>query len=375
MHPLSVGQFQLQAEEGRARAGVFTTAHGDIQTPVFMPVGTKATVKALSSRDLKELDASIILGNTYHLHLRPSEDVIQKLGGLHKFMNWDRPILTDSGGFQVFSLAALNKITEKGVSFKSHLDGSTLFISPEKSMQIQKNLGADIVMAFDECLAHPASPEKIINSMNLTYKWLLRCKQEMTSVEDQLLFGIVQGGLDLKFRLQSLEQICSVELPGYALGGFSVGEPIHLMHSLLADVAHRLPKNKPRYLMGVGTPTDLVKAVDQGMDMFDCVFPTRVARNGTIFTSRGRINIGRYEYQMDTSPLDSECLCFVCKNHTRAYLRHLYKSHELLGFHLNTYHNIFYYIQLMKNCRKAIKQGEWDFFKKDFFEKAGECIF
>lgn len=312
--------------------------------------------------ELEEMGAQIVLGNTYHLHLRPGEEIIQKLGGLHKFMNWPKTILTDSGGFQVFSLSQLNKITEQGVEFRSHLDGAKHFIDPEKSMAIQMALGADIIMAFDECLPHPSPPDKIKESMDLTYRWLLRSKTAMTR-QESLLFGIVQGGLDLELRKQSLEQITSVELPGYALGGFSVGEPIELMHELVKDIGPMMPANKPRYMMGVGTPLDLILCVDAGIDMFDCVMPTRVARNGTLFTWQGKVHIKRNEYKEDSTPLDPECDCYTCQNYSKAYLRHLFMSGEILSSRLNTIHNLHFYIQLMTKARQAILDKSWKSFR------------
>ncbi len=358
-----VGKFELQKQQGQARAGRLKTARGWIETPVFMPVGTKATVKGMLPEELVDLGAQVVLGNTYHLHLRPGEEIIQKLGGLHKFMNWNKPILTDSGGFQVFSLSQLNKVQEEGVEFRSHLDGSKHFLSPEKSMQIQMALGSDIVMAFDECLKYPATDDEIKTSMDLTYRWLKRSKEAMTR-EDSLLFGIVQGGLDPKLRTESLQKITSVDLPGYAMGGFSVGEPIELMHSLVKEVAPLMPQHKPRYLMGVGTPLDLVLAVDAGLDMFDCVMPTRVARNGTLFTWSGRISIKRNEYREDPSPLDPECNCYTCKNYSKAYLRHLYLAGEMLSARLNTIHNLHFYLNLMGRMRVSILEGRWEEFRK-----------
>lgn len=356
------GTFKLNAQQGQARQATLWTSHGPIETPVFMAVGTKATVKAMTPEELLASGCQVVLGNTYHLHLRPGEKTIEKLGGLHKFMNWNKPILTDSGGFQVFSLSKLRKLSEEGVEFRSHLDGQKCFLSPETSMQIQMSLGSDIIMAFDECLQYPATPEQIQTSMDLTLRWLKRSKEAMTRKES-LLFGIVQGGLDHGLRKRSLEQITSVELPGYALGGFSVGEPIELMHALVKEVGPMMPVNKPRYLMGVGTPLDLILAVDSGIDMFDCVMPTRVARNGTIFTWSGRISIKRNEYKEDTSPLDAECDCYTCKHYTKAYLRHLFLSGEILGSRLNTIHNLHFYFELMRKSREAIKNGNWDEFR------------
>lgn len=361
---MTLGEFKVHKKAGNARRATLMTAHGPVQTPVFMAVGTKATVKAMTPEELKECGTQVVLGNTYHLHLRPGEKTIAKMGGLHKFMNWHGPILTDSGGFQVFSLSQLRNMSEEGVEFRSHLDGAKHFISPEKSMEIQMDLGSDIIMAFDECLQYPATDAEIEKSMALTYRWLLRSKAAMTRPES-LLFGIVQGGLSLKHRLQSMEQICSVDLPGYALGGFSVGEPIHLMHELLPHVAPKMPENKPRYLMGVGTPTDLIIAIDSGIDMFDCVMPTRVARNGTIYTWQGKVSIKRSEYREDPSPLDPECDCYTCANYSKAYLRHLFLSGEILGSRLNTIHNIHFYMKLMERARQAIEEGRWEAFRDD----------
>lgn len=357
-----LGQFKILARDGEARVTQLTTAHGVLETPVFMPVGTKATVKAMFPEELKNLGAQIILGNTYHLHLRPGEETIERLGGLHKFMNWPGPILTDSGGFQVFSLSKLNTVTEEGVEFRSHLDGAKYFISPEKSMQIQMALGSDIIMAFDECLPHPSPTDKIKESMAMTLRWLERSKKAMTR-EQSLLFGIVQGGLDLNLRLESLEQITSVDLPGYALGGFSVGEPIELMHGLVKEVGPKMPQHKPRYLMGVGTPLDLILCVDAGIDMFDCVMPTRVARNGTLFTWQGRVSIKRKEYKEDPRPLDENCLCYTCRNYSRAYLRHMFLSGEIVGARLNTIHNLHFYLDLMARARGAILEKQWAEFR------------
>ncbi|HVK62726.1 MAG TPA: tRNA guanosine(34) transglycosylase Tgt [Bdellovibrionales bacterium] len=354
--------FKLEAQEGEARAATLQTHHGPIQTPVFMAVGTRATVKAMTPEDLKECGCQVVLGNTYHLHLRPGEKTIAKLGGLHKFMNWNGPILTDSGGFQVFSLAALRKMNEEGVEFRSHLDGAKHFISPEKSMEIQMDLGSDIIMAFDECTPYPATREQVVTSMELTHRWLKRSKTAMTRKES-MLFGIVQGGLETDLRLKSMEQITSVDLPGYALGGLSVGEPIEMMHKLVREVAPHMPKNKPRYLMGVGTPLDLIIAIDSGIDMFDCVMPTRVARNGTLFTWQGKVSIKRTEYREDPSPLDPECDCYTCKTYSKAYLRHLFASGEMLSAHLNTVHNLHFYFTLMQRSREAILAGRWAEFR------------
>lgn len=357
--PAALGAFEIVATEGNARSARLQTHHGVIETPVFMAVGTRATVKAMTPEELTSSGCQVVLGNTYHLHLRPGEKTIAKLGGLHKFMNWNKPILTDSGGFQVFSLSQLRKLTEEGVEFRSHLDGNRHFISPEVSMQIQMDLGSDIIMAFDECLPYPATREQTIESMDMTFRWLKRSKEAMTRKES-LLFGIVQGGLDRETRLKSLEQITSVELPGYAMGGFSVGEPIELMHKLVKETVPEMPKNKPRYLMGVGTPLDLILAIDSGIDMFDCVLPTRVARNGTLYTWQGKVSIKRNEFREDPSPLDPECDCYTCKNYSKAYLRHLFVSNEILSSRLNSIHNLHFYFQLMSKARAAIRQGRWE---------------
>jgi queuine tRNA-ribosyltransferase len=364
----NIGEFKILARSGHARRATLKTAHGEIQTPVFMAVGTKATVKALSVEDLEACGTQVVLGNTYHLWVRPGDDLIQEMGGLHQFMRWKGPILTDSGGFQVFSLSQLRTLSEEGVEFRSHVDGAKLFLSPEKSMQIQMNLGSDIIMAFDECLEYPAEESEIERSLALTYRWLVRSKEAMTRRES-LLFGIIQGGLSLRHRMKSMEQICSVDLPGYALGGFSVGEPIHLMHELLPHVAPQMPSQKPRYLMGVGTPLDLILSVDAGIDMFDCVMPTRVARNGTLFTWRGRLSMKRQEFRNDPRPLDPECDCYTCLNYSRAYLRHLYMSNELLGHRLHTIHNMYFYMKLMERVRSALESGTWESFRDDMISR------
>lgn len=361
---LKPGQFKLHKKIGNARRATFMTTHGSFQTPCFMAVGTKATVKAMTPEELTACGTQVVLGNTYHLHLRPGEKLIKKMGGLHKFMNWNGPILTDSGGFQIFSLSSLRKMSEKGVEFSSHIDGSKYFISPEKSMEIQMDLGSDIIMAFDECLKYPATDDEIKKSMDLTYRWLLRSAEAMVRPESSL-FGIVQGGLSLEHRKYSLAQVTSVDLPGYALGGFSVGEPIHLMHELMPQVAPLMPENKPRYLMGVGTPLDLVLSVDAGVDMFDCVLPTRVARNGTLYTWSGKVSIKREMYKEDPSALDAECDCYTCKNYSKAYLRHLFLSGEILSARLNTIHNLHFYMTLMKKMRDAIENDTWETFRDD----------
>jgi queuine tRNA-ribosyltransferase len=359
-----IGNFELQAQEGHARAGVLTTAHGEIQTPIFMPVGTRATVKSMTNEDLVDVGSQVILGNTYHLHLRPGDDLIKKMGGLHKFMGWNKPILTDSGGFQVFSLSGLRKITEKGVEFKSHIDGAKCFIGPKESMEIQMNLGSDIIMAFDECPPYPCSEEELESAMSRTHRWLKICKEHMTR-KDSLLFGIIQGGLSVPHRLKSLEQVTSVDLPGYALGGFSVGEPMELMYEVLPQVAPKMPAHKPRYLMGVGKPIDLLHSINAGVDMFDCVMPTRVARNGKAFTHFGEVNIKNAHNRENSKPLDETCSCYTCKNHSRSYLRHLFTTGEMLSARLLTLHNLHFYLELMTQARLAILEGKWEPFYRE----------
>jgi len=346
-----------------ARLGSITTSHGTIDTPAFMPVGTQATVKALSPEDLVHCGAQIILGNTYHLYLRPGHEIIQKLGGLHRFMNWHRPILTDSGGFQVFSLSDLTKVTEEGVTFKSHLDGSTHLLSPEKSMEIQQALGADIIMAFDEPVAHDADHSKTARSLGLSTRWAKRCL-ESHATKSQALFGIVQGGMFKDLRQESAEQIVALDFPGFAIGGLSVGEEKSVMLEMAEHTTGFLPADRPRYLMGVGTPDDLLQCVKMGIDMFDCVMPSRNARNGSLFTSQGKMNIKNARYKMEDAPLDSECSCYTCKNYSRAYLRHLYTAEEILAMRLNTIHNIAFFQQWMQRIRTALAEDrplDWEY--------------
>ena len=354
--------FALQAQDGKARAGKIETPRGSIHTPIFMPVGTLGTVKAMTPEELKEIGAEIILGNTYHLHLRPSDSLIAKLGGLHRFMNWDRPILTDSGGFQVFSLAKLHKRSEEGVRFQSHLDGSSFWLTPEISMSIQENLGSDIMMVFDECPELPASREKLQESLELTTRWARRCKEARKT--DQALFGIVQGGGELDLRRQSLEQMTEIGFDGYALGGLSVGESKEEMYYVLDHVAHEMPAATPRYLMGVGEPEDLLAGIESGIDMFDCVMPTRNARNGNLFTSEGKVTIKQAKYREDERPLDPNCNCNTCQYYSRAYLRHLYQCNEILAMRLNTLHNLHFYLQLMRDSRDAILAGNFSAFRQ-----------
>jgi queuine tRNA-ribosyltransferase len=360
----SPGDFSLQATDGKARAGRLATAHGMVETPVFMPVGTAGTVKSAGPDDLYGLDARIILGNTYHLYLRPGDELVARRGGLHKFMNWDRPILTDSGGFQVFSLAGLREISEEGVEFRSHLNGSKHFFSPEKAMSIQQNLGSDIIMCFDECAAYGADRDYTAKSLELTFRWAERCrKAHPQGLNGRLLFGIVQGGFFEDLRVKSAEQISSLPFEGIAIGGLSVGEPKDEMLHFTYFTAPLLPENKPRYLMGVGAPTDILAGIEAGIDMFDCVLPTRNARNGTLFTSLGRVNIKRAEYAEDDSPLDPACGCYTCQNFSKAYLRHLYVSRELLSYRLNTVHNLAYFVSLAAGARRAIFEGRFKEYK------------
>nr|WP_314504673.1 tRNA guanosine(34) transglycosylase Tgt [uncultured Peptostreptococcus sp.] len=352
-----------------ARLGRLHTPHGVIETPIFMPVGTQATVKAMTPEELKEIGSQIILSNTYHLYMRPGHDLIERAGGLHKFMNWDKPILTDSGGFQVFSLGPLRKIKEEGVEFRSHLDGSKHFLSPEKATEIQNALGSDIIMAFDECAPYPADRQYVKNSLERTTRWLERCKAAHKYPEKQALFGIVQGGMYRELREQSAKEITAIDLPGYAIGGLSVGEPKDMMYEVLDYTVPLLPEDKPRYLMGVGSPDDLLEGVLRGIDMFDCVLPTRIARNGTAMTSQGKVVVRNASYAEDFTSLDSECDCYTCKNYTKAYLRHLIKCNEILGARLLTIHNLHFLLKMMENVREAIKEDRLLDYKKDFFEK------
>ena len=351
-----------------ARLGSLKTAHGEIQTPIFMPVGTNATVKAMTPEDLLAVNAQIILANTYHLYLRPGHQLVEKLGGLHSFMNWQGPILTDSGGFQVFSLGELRKISEHGVKFQSHLDGSYHILTPELAIQIQESLGADIIMCFDECPPATADHDYVVRSLEMTTRWARRCKDAHTR-EDQLLFGIVQGGMHHDLRARSLSDIRSIGFDGYALGGLSVGESKEEMYGVMEACAPMMPQDKPRYIMGIGAPEDLVEAVWHGYDMFDCVMPTRNARNGMLFTSQGRINIKAKIYEEDRGPIDPECGCHVCRNYSRAYLRHLYRAGEILASNLNTYHNLYHYLDLMGRMREAIRENRFDAFRRSYLDK------
>jgi queuine tRNA-ribosyltransferase len=354
-----------------ARLGRVHTPHGVIDTPAFMPVGTQATVKTMSPEELKSMDAQIILSNTYHLFLRPGHELIKAAGGLHTFMNWDRPVLTDSGGFQVFSLSDIRKITEEGVQFKSHLNGDKLFLSPEKAMEIQNALGSDIMMAFDECPPYPAEYEYIKKSLERTSRWAERCLSSHARKQDQGLFAIVQGGMHEDLRRLSAGQLTSMDFPGYAIGGLSVGEPKHLMYEVLDYTTPLLPANKPRYLMGVGSPDALIEGSMRGIDMFDCVLPTRIARNGTCMTSSGRLVIRNAKYAEDFGPLDPKCSCYTCKNYSRAYIRHLIKADETFGIRLTTYHNLHFLLQLMREVRQAIADDRLLDFRNEFFASYG----
>lgn len=376
-------EFKVDAQDGEARAGVITTRRGQIETPVFMPVGTAGTVKGIRFETLEsDLDAKIILGNTYHLWLRPGTDVIKAAGGLHRFIGWNRPLLTDSGGFQVFSLGALRKITEEGTEFRSHVDGSLRFLSPEVSMEVQATLGSDIVMVFDECAPGEASKEEAERSLNLTARWAKRSKTAFDKLKgdrgdlgyseaqrlsgNQALFGIIQGAGHLDLRRNSLEQTVNIGFDGYAIGGLSVGEEKSVMLEVIEGIAPRMPKDAPRYLMGVGTPEDLVEAVARGVDMFDCVLPTRNGRTGQAFTSTGKLNIKNAQWTNDSRPLDELCVCSVCRRHSRAYLRHLYMSGEMLASILLTHHNLAFFLDTMRGVRQSIRSGVYPKFRREF---------
>ncbi|HQG83566.1 MAG TPA: tRNA guanosine(34) transglycosylase Tgt [Syntrophales bacterium] len=357
--------------DSRARLGRMTTAHGEVRTPVFMPVGTQGTVKAMAPDRLEEAGAEIILGNTYHLYLRPGHDLIRGHGGLHRFMNWDRPILTDSGGFQIFSLGPLRKITEEGVRFQSHIDGSKHFLSPEKAVEIQQALGSDIMMCLDDCTPYPADRACTEKSMALTHRWAKRCRVAKTG-EGQALFGIVQGGLYRDLRRASVEALAEIGFDGYAIGGLSVGEPKALMLETLEATAPLLPAGRARYLMGVGTPEDIVEGVHHGIDLFDCVMPTRCARNGLLFTNHGKVVIKNARYRTDQAPLDETCDCYTCRNFSRAYLRHLFIAREILALLLNTIHNVRFYLALMERIRTAIAGGAFEDFRRSFRDGRAE---
>ncbi len=367
--------FEILHTNGRARRGRFHTVHGTVETPVFQNVGTIAAIKgAVSTVDLKNLGCQIELSNTYHLHLRPGDKVVKEMGGLHKFMNWDRPILTDSGGFQVFSLASLRKITEEGVSFNSHIDGRRIFMGPEESMQIQSNLASTIAMAFDECVENPAPYEYVKKSCERTYRWLKRCKAEMerlnslpdTINKQQMLFGINQGGIAEDLRVWHMKEIAKLDLPGYAIGGLAVGESHEEMYHILDLVLQHAPENKPRYLMGVGTPSNIIESVARGIDFFDCVMPSRNARHGFIFTWGGTMNLMNQKFERDPQPIDPNCQCEACKNYSRAYIRHLFKAKEMLGLRLAVIHNLYFYNELVAKIREAIENDTFDKFREKY---------
>ncbi|WP_128425798.1 tRNA guanosine(34) transglycosylase Tgt [Gudongella oleilytica] len=360
-----------ESKETKARLGRIVTPHGEIETPVFMPVGTRATVKTMTPEEVKDLGAKIILSNTYHLYLKPGHDLVKEAGGLHRFMNWNGPILTDSGGFQVFSLGELRKIKEEGVEFRSHIDGSKHFISPETSIDIQNALGSDIMMCFDECVPYPADYEYAKQSMERTTRWAKRCKEHHKDWNTQALFGIVQVGMFRDLREQSAKDLVEMDFCGYAVGGLSVGEPMDVMCEVLDYTTPLLPRDKPRYLMGVGSPDYLFEAVIRGIDMADCVLPTRIARNGTAMTSHGKVVIRNGKYSRDFTPLDPECDCYTCRNYTRAYIRHLFNVDEILALRLTTIHNLYFLIKLMERIREAIKEDRLLELKDEFYKKYG----
>lgn len=375
--------FKVIKQEGRARRGEFTCPHGTVQTPVFMNVGTQAAIKGgLSAKDLRSIGCQVELSNTYHLHVRPGDDVIRQMGGLHKFMGWDGPILTDSGGFQVFSLAGLRKITEEGVRFAAHTDGHRIFMGPEESMKIQWNLGSDIAMAFDECIENPSPYDYVKASIARTVRWLERCKKELHRLQQQedtinpgqVLFGINQGGTYTDLRIEHMKQIAQLDLPGYAIGGLAVGEPTDVMYEIIEELDPYMPADKPRYLMGVGTPSNIIEGVARGVDFFDCVMPARNARHGHLFTSQGIINIKNAKYQLDDSPIDPQCQCPVCQGYSRAYLRHLFKAEEMLAMRFAVTHNLYFYNHLMQQIRDALDQGTFEAFRRENSEKLGKRI-
>ena len=366
-------RYELIKEEKNtgARLGILHTPHGSFETPIYMPVGTLATVKGLSPEELKDMGAEIVLSNTYHLWLRPGEDIVEEAGGLHKFMNWDRGVLTDSGGFQVFSLSDMRKIEEEGVNFRNHISGEKLFLTPEKAIQIENALGADIIMSFDECPDFHHSYDYVKNSINRTTRWAERGLKAHQRPDDQALFGIVQGTGYKDLRIQHARDLASLDLPGYSIGGLSVGETKDEMNSVLDYLTPELPKDKPRYLMGVGSPDALIDGVIRGVDMFDCVLATRIARNGTCMTSTGRLVVKNAQYARDFRPIDENCDCYTCRNYTRAYVRHLIKTDELFGMRLASIHNVYFLLELMRNVRKAIMDDQLLEFREDFFERYG----
>lgn len=375
--------FQLIQTEGRARRGVFTCAHGTVQTPVFMNVGTQGAIKgAVSAHDLKEVGCQVELSNTYHLHLRPGDDIVRQMGGLHKFMDWNGPILTDSGGFQVFSLSGLRKITEEGVTFASHIDGRRIFMGPEESMRIQSNLGSDIAMAFDECVENPSTREYVKPSCERTLRWLIRCREEherLNSLPEtinpkQMLFGINQGGVYPELRVWHMQQITALDCDGYAIGGLAVGEPTQTMYDIIDAVEPFMPKDKPRYLMGVGTPSNIIEGVARGIDFFDCVMPARNARHGKLYTWEGAINIKNEKYKTDERPIDSTCTCPTCRSFSRAYLRHLLVAGEMLAMRLAVLHNLHFYNELTARIRASLEQESFADFRAEYSEKLAERI-
>ncbi len=368
MQASSPYQLFHQSSNCPARCGQITTLHGTFETPIFMPVGTLATVKAVTPENLLELGAQIILGNTYHLFIRPGHELVRSFGGLHRFMHWDGPILTDSGGFQIFSLSKLAKITEEGAEFRSHIDGSKLFLSPEKVVHVQEALGSDIMMVLDTCIPYPATFDEAAQATALTSRWARRCR-EAQSDSGQLLFGILQGGMYPDLRKEAAQELIDIGFDGYAMGGLSVGEPKDLMHEMLDASVHLLPDEFPKYLMGVGTPEDLVEGVYRGVDMFDCVMPTRNARNGTLFTSSGKVVIKNSRHREDQGPLDERCRCYTCRNYSRGYLRHLFQNREILAYQLNSIHNLHYYCSLMADMRSAIMEDRFPEFRATFYDQ------
>lgn len=375
--------YRLIKQEGRAKRGEFTTVHGVIQTPVFMNVGTVAAIKgAVSTADLEQIGTQVELSNTYHLHVRPGDQIIKQMGGLHKFMSWNKPILTDSGGFQVFSLAGLRKIKEEGVTFRSHIDGHKIFMGPEESMQIQSNLGSDICMAFDECIENPAPYDYVARSVDRTYRWLVRCKAEnarLNALPDtvnpqQMLWGINQGGTYADLRIRHMQQIAELDLPGYAIGGLAVGESTQTMYDIIDAVEPYMPKDKTRYLMGVGTPSNIIEGVARGVDFFDCVMPARNARHAKLFTWEGAINLKNAKYERDMQPIDPACDCPVCRRYSRAYLRHLFKAEEMLAMRLSVMHNLYFYNKLMERIRQALDEGRFEEFRRTYSERLDRRI-
>jgi queuine tRNA-ribosyltransferase len=370
--------FTVIRKEGRARRGRFETAHGVVETPVFMNVATQAAIKGgLNSEDLERLDCRVALCNTYHLHLRPGEEIVKSLGGLHGFMDWHRPILTDSGGFQIFSLASLRKITEEGVSFRSHIDGAKIFMSPEDSIRVQSGLGSDIAMAFDECVKIPSPREYIAASCERTYRWLVRCRDELNLLNEredtvnrgQQLFGINQGGIDRELRLDHMAKIAELDLPGYAVGGLAVGESTEEMYETLDYLVPAMPEDKPRYLMGVGTPENIVEGVARGIDFFDCVMPARNGRHAKIFTHGGTMNLKNEKYARDDRPLEEGCDCPVCRRYSRAYIRHLFKAEEIMALRFGVLHNLWYYNHLMEEIRQSLEEGRFEEFRREFYRQ------